>query len=47
MKNSLKMGLISALIGLLFSCKEQVSPLSEAYYKKERCNLFYTGRQWF
>ncbi|WP_336845576.1 DKNYY domain-containing protein [Sphingobacterium multivorum] len=47
MKNSLKMGLISALIGLLFSCKEQVSPLSEAYYKKSGAIYFIPGGNGF
>jgi len=41
MKNILKMGIISALIGLLSSCKEQVSPLSEDYYKKSGAIYLY------
>lgn len=47
MKNILKMGIISALIGLLFSCKEQVSPLSEDYYKKSGAIYFIPGGNGF
>jgi hypothetical protein len=47
MKNSLKMGIISALISLLFSCKEQVSPLSEDYYKKSGAIYFIPGGNGF
>ncbi|WP_293956309.1 MULTISPECIES: hypothetical protein [unclassified Sphingobacterium] len=47
MKNILKMGIISALIGLLSSCKEQVSPLSEDYYKKSGAIYFIPGGNGF
>jgi len=43
MNSILKMGIISALISLLFSCKEQVSPLSEDYYKKSGAIYFIPG----
>ncbi|NPE46465.1 DKNYY domain-containing protein [Sphingobacterium prati] len=43
MKSILKMGIISTCIGLFFSCKEQVSPLSENYYKKGETIYFIPG----
>ncbi|WP_312337277.1 DKNYY domain-containing protein [Sphingobacterium sp.] len=47
MNSILKMGIISALISLLFSCKEQVSPLSEDYYKKSGAIYFIPGGNGF
>lgn len=35
-KNSLKMGILNALISLLFSYKEQVSSLSKRLLQKKR-----------
>jgi len=40
MKYIFKMGIISTCLGLFFSCKEQVSPLSEDYYKKNGAIYF-------
>ncbi|OOG16878.1 hypothetical protein BWD42_18870 [Sphingobacterium sp. CZ-UAM] len=37
------MGMISACIGLFFSCKKQMSPLSEDYYKKGETVYFIPG----
>lgn len=42
-----KMGIISTCIGLFFSCKEQVSPLSEDYYKKNGTIYFIPGGNGF
>ncbi|WP_104385045.1 DKNYY domain-containing protein [Sphingobacterium sp. HMA12] len=47
MKNIFKMGIISTCIGLFFSCKEQVSPLSEDYYKKSGAIYFIPGGNGF
>lgn len=47
MKYIFKMGMISACIGLLFSCKKQVSPLSEDYYKKGETIYFIPGGNGF
>ncbi|MGJ1330188.1 DKNYY domain-containing protein [Sphingobacterium multivorum] len=47
MNSSLKMGILSALISLLLSCKEQVSPLSEDYYKKSGAIYFIPGGNGF
>lgn len=43
MKHIFKMGMISACIGLFFSCKKQMSPLSEDYYKKGETVYFIPG----
>lgn len=47
MKHIFKMGIISTCIGLFFSCKEQVSPLSEDYYKKSGTIYFIPGGNGF
>ncbi|WP_373564722.1 DKNYY domain-containing protein [Sphingobacterium sp. E70] len=47
MKHIFKMGIISTCIGLFFSCKEQVSPLSEDYYKKSGAIYFIPGGNGF
>ncbi|WP_108636036.1 DKNYY domain-containing protein [Sphingobacterium athyrii] len=47
MKNIFKMGILSTCIGLFFSCKEQVSPLSEDYYKKNGAIYFIPGGNGF
>ncbi len=47
MKYIFKMGIISTCIGLFFSCKEQVSPLSEDYYKKNGAIYFIPGGNGF
>ncbi|MGE8427417.1 MAG: DKNYY domain-containing protein [Sphingobacterium sp.] len=41
------MGILSTLISLLFSCKEQVSPLSDDYYKKSGAIYFIPGGNGF
>lgn len=41
------MGIISTCIGLLFSCKKQVSPLSKDYYKKGETIYFIPGGNGF
>jgi len=47
MNNIVTMGLISTLASLFFSCREQVSPLSEDYFKKSGAIYFIPGGNGF